>query len=358
MTDLEGLRQEIKAKDREIIQLIEERVETARKIGAVKAREGKPIKNYHVEEQVLQRMKDLAGKHGLLDSTAENITETLIQEAVRGQEKHRRNNADNSGDNYLIVGGEGKMGRWFQDYLRQGGTQVSTVDQGKTADYTTLPALNDYDAVLISTPVHITPQIISELRQRSPDATIADITSVKAPVKEELIAAKEAGLNVTSFHPMFDDTVKTLNGKNVIIASLGVRKADQRIKKLFANTAANISTIPFDEHDQHIVYTLGLPHIASLVFGSVLENTDTDFDTYQSIGGQTFLKHGEAAREVFNENPAVYHAIQHYSEGNQALFDTVRDALDDVESAAQQQVPAKMQSIMKRGSNYFNVFEK
>ena len=358
MSDLDNLRDEIKTKDREIMALIEERVETARKIGAVKSREGKPIKNYHVEEQVLQRMKDLAGEHGLLEATAESITDALIQEAVRGQEKHRRKQADNSGDNYLIVGGEGKMGRWFQDYLRQGGAQVSTVDKEQTADYTTLPSLKEYDAVLLTTPVHITPQILSELRQRSPDATIADITSVKAPVTDELRAAKNAGLRVTSFHPMFDHTTKTLNGKNVIIASLGVHQADQRIKKLFTNTAAQISTIPFEEHDQHIVYTLGLPHIASLVFGSVLKNTDEAFNTYQSMGGQTFLKQGEAAREVFNENPAVYHAIQHYSEGNQELFDAVRDALDNVQSAAQQQVPAEMQSIMRRGSNYFNVSEK
>jgi prephenate dehydrogenase/chorismate mutase len=350
---LDDFRDRIKATDEQIIDLIEQRVSIAKEIGEVKAREGKPIKNYHVEQQVHERIRGLARNADLLDSTAEQITDALIKEAVRGQEDDRRQSLEaQDGDRYLLVGGEENMGRWFQDYLRQGGASVRTVDEKPTADHQTIPSLQDYDCVLLTTPVHVTPQILSEIRRRDPDVVVADITSVKAPVEDELKQLKDNGVPVTSFHPMFDADSNTLNGKNVIIASLNCSRADKRIRALFQETAAEVTTVPFDDHDRIITTTLALPHIVNLVFGDVLKDDEQSLSELNRLAGTTFQEQAHAAKEVFSENPAVYHAIQHYA-GSAYLFTAIRSALQAVETAADQSHPEAMEEIMRETGAYF-----
>lgn len=352
---LDDLREKIKETDQNIISLIEKRVDIAQRIGKEKAADGQPIKNYHVEQAVLDRYKSLCDDAGLLDETADQLTEALIKEAVRGQETDRRlRHGQQDGDRYLIVGGEGNMGRWFQDYLRQGGAAVTTVDKAPEADHASLPSLDGYDGILLTTPIRITPQILAEIRRREPPGVVADIASVKAPVADELRAAQDAGLSVTSFHPMFDHTAKTLNNANVLIASLGDREADRRIQALFEETAANVKTVSFEEHDDIITYTLALPHITNLVFGAVLQSADATHEDHADTAGTTFRKQAEAASEVFSENPEVYHAIQHYNEHSASLFEAVSKALTNIRDASEAVGPTQMESLMRKGQSYFS----
>lgn len=353
MSSLDELRSTIKSLDEDIVDLVNERVQTAKKIGEIKQEKQRPIKNYHVEQQVINRFKDHAESAGLLERTGEELAKILITEAVRGQEEDRRQaNRKHDGDTYLIVGGEGNMGTWLSQFLQEGGAEVKTVDKSPEADYTSIPSLQGFDCVIISTPVHITPTVISELRKRGTNTVIADITSVKQPVAGELEQAAEAGLPVTSFHPMFDHTTTTLDGKNVVIASLNDEEADSRIQSLFDETAASVTTIPFDEHDDHIRHTLGLPHVISLVFGSVLSSTGMDKEDLLRLGGTTFTEQTRATEQVFQENPDVYHAIQYYTEDNNA-FNQIRETLEAVEEASNSDTPYKMRTLMKKGQSFF-----
>ena len=85
--DIEELRLEINRLNREIIEKIKKRVEIAQKIGEVKKKYGKPIKDKARENIIYQQVRRLAEKNGLLPNSIEKIFKEIIYICITAEEK-------------------------------------------------------------------------------------------------------------------------------------------------------------------------------------------------------------------------------------------------------------------------------
>ena len=80
--ELDDLRDEIRKRDEEIIKLISERTELAKKVGEYKLDNGLPIRNKDVECTIVSRYKEEGAKLGLSEEVMKNVSKALIKEAV------------------------------------------------------------------------------------------------------------------------------------------------------------------------------------------------------------------------------------------------------------------------------------
>jgi Chorismate mutase len=86
MQEIDALREQIANLDREIIRLAAERMQTAEKIGEIKAAQGLEIVVPSVEGAVIERYVTEGTSLGISEETCRKLARILIDEAVMQQQ--------------------------------------------------------------------------------------------------------------------------------------------------------------------------------------------------------------------------------------------------------------------------------
>ena len=93
------------------------------------ARAQRPIVDYAQERAVLDRARAAAAEVGLDPAVAESIIVSLIRASVSAQDRDSVRRASvGAGKTAVVVGGEGRMGRWFVQFLADQGYATGTLD--------------------------------------------------------------------------------------------------------------------------------------------------------------------------------------------------------------------------------------
>ena len=105
-------------------------------IGEVKNAEDAPIRDFSREKDVVDRARELAVGAGLSEELAESLMLELIESSLAVQEQGRvRSESAGSGRTALVIGGLGRMGRWFVGFLDSQGFEVVVADPGREFDH-------------------------------------------------------------------------------------------------------------------------------------------------------------------------------------------------------------------------------
>lgn len=233
-----------------------------------------------------------------------------------------------------ILGGTGKMGRWFAGYLKNKGFDVaihsrSPKKAAKVAQelglkyIESLDAVRDVDAVVISTSLSSTPEVIRKVSKRmKPNTILFDIASIKRDVIEALEEARALGIRTISIHPMFGPGATSLKGKHIIVIPVG---EDPELVNEVLNLFQDASTHILENakvHDLMIALTLSLPHFINIVFGQTLKKAN--IVNLTKFSGTTFALQLLITEAVFSEDPELYYEIQ---SNNKAFAEILDDFL-------------------------------
>lgn len=360
---LEELRRRIASLDQDIVRLATERLDLAAAIGRAKLARGLPIRNYETEADVLARYRHQAEALGAEGTFGEALATLLIAEAVRRQEDGRtpegaavQGEAAQGAQRILVLGGGGKMGGWLARFFQGQGHQVASLDpaggEGLPAE-TSLDAVLDYDVVLVAVPLSRCADVLREVLRREPDGLVVDIASLKSPILDDLTSAAGRGLRVASLHPLFGPGVRTLSGRIMAVCDCGDPESADEAAALFEGTALTITRLPVEQHDDYMQYVLGLSHLVSILFFTVLARSGRDFGDLGRMASTTFLKQVRTAAEVADENAEMYAEIQRLNRHSAELYQLVRDSLADVEGAALARTPSGFVELMEAGRVWF-----
>lgn len=356
--DLEELRRRIAEADAALVDLVAMRLALAREIGAVKHARGLPVRSYATETEVLARFRGLAGDTGVDERLAERLALLLISEAVRTQETMVAERSG-PGRRILLVGGAGKMGRWFADFFASQGHTVFILDPaGPVAPFVTPGSLavgvRDADVILVTTPLAAGREVLGEILALRPRGLVADAFSLKSHVLDMLQdAATTGGLRVASLHPLFGPEVQTLAGRVVAVCDCGNPAAAEEVSALFSDTALTITRLPLARHDELMQYVLGLSHLVAILFFTTLSRSGGSFSDLSGAASTTFLKQARTAAEVARESPTLYFEIQRLNRHSAGLFEQVQASLAEIERAALADDPRQFIAVMRRGRDFF-----
>ncbi|MDJ0929483.1 MAG: prephenate dehydrogenase/arogenate dehydrogenase family protein, partial [Gammaproteobacteria bacterium] len=270
--DLDELRQQLSAIDRRIIELAAERQALVERIGALKQSVDMPTRDFSREKQVLDAAAAQAKSLGLPSGLAEALMRLLIQSSLTRQERARvRAEGRGHGKRALVIGGAGKMGFWFADFLDSQGYTVTVADPaGEAGGFPCVPAWQDtpdeFDLTVVAAPIATSAKILDEIGQVGRHGLIFDIGSLKSPLTEPLRRLAATGAQVTSLHPMFGPDTQLLSGRHVLFMEVGVPAATAEARALFAPTMAEQIEMPLQDHDRLIAYVLGLSHALNIAF--------------------------------------------------------------------------------------------
>ena len=348
---LEALRERMRELDRALVGLAAERIALARQVGEEKRRAERPIVDYAQERVVLERARAAAEAAGLDPKVAEAILVTLIRAAVSAQDQDSWRFASvGLGKTAVVVGGDGRMGRWFTRFLDDQGYQAGALDIQGSGDERAWAqaALPTADLVVYATPPAATAALYEAMTPAPPSGVIVDIASIKTPLIAPIRRLQAAGARVASIHPMFGPSVVLLRDCDVVICDTGDAGAMETVAQLFRSTTARLLNLPLDEHDRLMADVLTLAHANVIAFALALPDTavpvrSTTLGALQTLAGN-----------LVRESPDVYYEIQALNPNSAGALDRLAGAIARVRDAVGMKDADAFRALMDEGRTKTN----
>ena len=355
---LDALREELDAVDAELVAAMGRRLTLVEQIGAIKKGHGHQTRDFRREKIVLEKAAEAARRAGVDPALATDVLKRLIRSSLQEQERFRlRDGAQGAGKRALIVGGAGRMGRWFDAFFHSQGFAVDIVDPAADAAlpnvYPSLDASGtDHDVIVLATTLQLTARLLEQLRDRAPAGLVFDIGSLKSPLAPPLRALADSGVRATSLHPMFGPSTRLLAGRHIIFCDAGHAEATQSARALFAQTMASCVDMSLEAHDQLIAYVLGLSHLVNIAFADCLARSGIDAGVLGSISSPTYDAQREMGETVVSENPDLYFEIQRLNDFGAAALDGLEASVMRLRDAVRADDAATFREAMLAARDY------
>ncbi len=355
---LDELRLKLNDLDAQLLGIIAERQALGIQIARVKREAGLPTRDFRREREVLTRARENAVSHGVSGELGEAVMRLLIRGSLTTQEREQvAAKGQGSGRTALVIGGSGKMGRWFSGFLTAQGYSVTVADpSGPVAGFVYLPDWQDdaleQDLIVVATPIQIANDVLLALAARKPRGVVFDLGSLKTPLRAGLNALRDAGVKVTSVHPMFGPDTDLLSGRHVIFIDLGNAESLTVAQELFASTMAERAVMSLDEHDRLIAYVLGLSHAVNISFFTALANSGEAAQRLAQLSSTTYDAQIDIATNVSRESPELYFEIQHLNDYGQESLKALHAAVEQLCTAVQSNDAEQFKSLMLKGREY------
>ncbi|HEU4619210.1 MAG TPA: bifunctional chorismate mutase/prephenate dehydrogenase [Gammaproteobacteria bacterium] len=356
---LEELRQRLSEVDNALVDLIARRERIVAEVGAHKIENSVPTRDYEREKEVLKGARRRALDRGVDPDVVEQVMQLLIRSSLTQQEQTRVAAATGgAGKRVLVIGGAGKMGAWFAQFLASQDYAVEIADpQASEFPY---PRVADWresdlghDVIVVATPIKTAGELLGELAERRPRGLVMDIGSLKSPLRAGLAKLAGAGCRVTSIHPMFGPDTRLLSGRHVIFCDAGVPAATAEARALFAATMAEQIEMSLDDHDRLIAFVLGLSHALNIVFFTALAGSGELVPRLMKLSSTTFDAQVQVAALVARDNPRLYFDIQTLNDYGHVALEALRDAAARVGALVEAKDEAGFVALMEAGRRYF-----
>ena len=356
---LNELRKRLTGLDKKLIEIIGERQGIVQEIGQYKQQVGRATRDYERESAVLTMAKEHAHEVGIEPSLAEEILRILIRSSLTNQEKDRVV-AEGKGDGrkVLVIGGAGRMGRWFVDFFNSQGfaTYVAdkNIEDGELCFSNWRDAGMDYDVVIIATPIEVSANILLALAKKKPQGLIFDIGSLKTPLRNGLQALADEGCMVTSLHPMFGPETELLSGRHLIFVDVGNQEATNKAKELFDSTMVKSLDMNIDNHDRLIAYVLGLSHALNIVFFTALSGSGEAAPELAKLSSTTFDAQLLVSEAVASDSPELYFEIQKLNEYGIEPLDALCTSASLIREIVMDNDQQGFIELMEKGKEYLD----
>ncbi len=355
---LDDLRRRLTELDRQFIRLAAERKALSAEVARVKRATGHPTRDYGREREVLMGARTAAAELGVSPALAEELLRLLIRASLTTQEQASvAAQGTGSGRRALVIGGGGKMGRWFVQFLTSQGFAVEAADPAGTV--AGVPAVADWrasdlthDCIVLATPLAATDTILRDLALRRPAGLIFDVGSLKSPLRSGLQALKSHGCRVTSVHPMFGPDTELLSGRHVIFVDLGHAEALASARALFAPTMAEQVVMSLDDHDRLIAYVLGLSHALNIAFFTALAESGEAAPKLARLSSTTFDAQLDVAACVAEESPELYYEIQSLNDYGAESLEALVQSVERIRTAVLSRDHDTFVALMRQGREY------
>ncbi|MGA7007363.1 MAG: prephenate dehydrogenase/arogenate dehydrogenase family protein, partial [Nitrososphaeraceae archaeon] len=216
-----------------------------------------------------------------------------------------------------IVGGAGKMGRWFSNYfVQQGGYSVFVYDTKKGYDKSSTKivccnslkeCLNDADYVIISVPVRTAPSMIRECASlMKPRSTLLEIASIKKDTIRSLSKIRRSIVPI-SIHPMFGPGATKLNDSKILLVPVrDIKKEKRRLRSILGGAKILVVNDAY-HHDKLMALILGIVYYANLILATVISKDS--FPELKKFSGTTFSFQSILFHSILSDEPVLISSL-------------------------------------------------
>lgn len=205
-----------------------------------------------------------------------------------------------------IIGKRGVIGSFFARRLAAAGHEVAGFGSKGWDEAPDL--LARADLVIVSVPIDRVVEIVSRAAPMlSAEATLADVTSVKAPAFEAMM--KNHAGPVVGLHPMFGPGVETFAEQTVVVCH-GRRQDRYRwLLDLMAADGARLVEATPEEHDRIMIAVQALRHFVTMALGRFLVEEGVDLARSLEFASPVYRLELDFIGRLFAQDSKLYTEI-------------------------------------------------
>ncbi len=353
--ELEKIREEINAADRELVSILKKRLSLVHKAAVSKKDTGESAYSKERESYVIKAAEECALENGIPAGLLSDIMKRLLRESYRicsDTEFSYPKTLKTEGD-VVIVGGNGGMGRIFSKYFEASGYKVFSFGHrgwDKAPQY-----LKNAKVVIVTVPIDVTVDVIRQLSPLLRESQIlCDFTSVKAPIVEAMMKYHKGP--VLGLHPMFGPDIKSLVKQVIVTVPERDENASAFLVEQFRIWGAKIFKSGADDHDKAMSIIQALRHFGTYSYGSFLESLNPNLKRLIELSSPIYRMELMMVGRLFAQDPRLYADIIMASDSNIELIrNFVKSLADDLKIVEDRDVDAFTERFLKT-RDYFGEF--
>jgi prephenate dehydrogenase len=202
-----------------------------------------------------------------------------------------------------IIGGTGRMGRFFSGVFLRAGCEVMVCGRRKEASCREIA--EQCPVVMVSVPIRETVPVIRKIAPLlSVDQLLCDLTSLKA---KPVAAMLESRASVIGLHPMFGPSVPSLRGQTIIAtpARVSPEKAASLLS-IFEREGAKITFSTPEEHDRIMAVVQGLTHLVTLTVAGTMRRLSTTPEETEPFMSPVYQIEMGLVGRLLSQDPDLY----------------------------------------------------
>ncbi|MBP3141112.1 bifunctional chorismate mutase/prephenate dehydrogenase [Aliivibrio fischeri] len=300
--ELSHLRDQIDAVDKQMLDLLAQRLHLVEQVGEVKSAHGLPIYDPSREAAMLASRRSEAEKKGVPPSLIEDILRRTMRESYSSENDSGFKCLKPELRPIVVVGGNGQLGGLFAKMFKLSGYQVRILGSQDWDNSDEI--LDNAGMVVVTVPINLTIDVINKLSRLPEDCILCDLTSIK---QKPLAAMMEVHNGpVVGLHPMFGPDVPSL-AKQVIVMCDGRGKEHYSwLKNQFEIWGAIVRDISANEHDHGMTLIQALRHFTSFAYGQHLAKENPDIEQLLNLSSPIYRLELLMVGRLFAQDPNLY----------------------------------------------------
>ncbi|MEG3223092.1 bifunctional chorismate mutase/prephenate dehydrogenase [Vibrio gigantis] len=300
--ELNELRDQIDAVDKQMLDLLAQRLALVEKVGEVKSEHGLPIYVPEREATMLASRRQEAEKIGVPPQLIEDILRRTMRESYASEKDSGFKCLNPELRSVVIVGGNGQLGGLFGRMFKLSGYEVKILgsqDWDKADEI-----LDNAGLVVVTVPIHLTEDVIAKLGNLPSDCILCDLTSIKSKPLQAMMNMHQGP--VVGLHPMFGPDVPSL-AKQVIVYSDGRgSESYQWLLNQFGIWGASLCQMDAAEHDHGMTLIQALRHFTSFAYGLHLSKENPNIDQLLKLSSPIYRLEIAMVGRLFAQDPNLY----------------------------------------------------
>ncbi|WP_418113923.1 bifunctional chorismate mutase/prephenate dehydrogenase [Vibrio scophthalmi] len=309
---LNALRDQIDAVDKQILNLLAERLALVEKVGEVKSEHGLPIYAPDREAAMLASRRAEADKIGVPPQLIEDILRRTMRESYASEKDSGFKCLNPELRSVVIVGGKGQLGGLFGRMFTLSGYQVKVL--GSQDWHRAEEILDGAGLVVVTVPIHLTEGVIEKLSTLPEDCILCDLTSIKTKPLQAMLNVHRGP--VVGLHPMFGPDVPSLAKQVIVYCDGRGEEHYQWLLKQFSIWGASLCQIEASEHDHGMTLIQALRHFTSFAYGRHLSRENPNIDKLLQLSSPIYRLELAMVGRLFAQDPNLYGDIIFSSEQN------------------------------------------
>ncbi|OBT24721.1 bifunctional chorismate mutase/prephenate dehydrogenase [Vibrio splendidus] len=300
--ELNELRDQIDAVDKQMLDLLAQRLALVEKVGEVKSEHGLPIYVPEREAAMLASRRQEAEKIGVPPQLIEDILRRTMRESYASEKDSGFKCLNPELSSVVIVGGNGQLGGLFGRMFKLSGYEVKILgsQDWDRAD----EILDNAGLVVVTVPIHLTEGVIAKLGNLPSDCILCDLTSIKSKPLQAMMNMHQGP--VVGLHPMFGPDVPSL-AKQVIVYSDGRgSESYQWLLNQFGIWGASLCQMDAAEHDHGMTLIQALRHFTSFAYGLHLSKENPNIDQLLKLSSPIYRLEIAMVGRLFAQDPNLY----------------------------------------------------
>ena len=205
-----------------------------------------------------------------------------------------------------IIGGRGKMGRWFHRYFEELGYRVLVADLD--TEITAEDLAPRCDVLLVAVPLQHTVEVIRNIGHLvRNDALLMDIASLKSEVLRTMLEVTSSA--VVGTHPLFGPGEPNITGQTVVLCPGRGREWQDWLNTLLLESGAQVEVATPEVHDFYMAVVQGLTHFSTLVLGLTIDSLGMDLKNLKRFATPAFHRRLMEISHLLNQDADLYAAM-------------------------------------------------